>query len=142
MKFWDILLNNNEEQFKESLPGVSNDKGSKDGSNTGSWSSDSDGSSSSSDELGSRVNVPVGRGGLHSTDLKLTNVKQINDFQKSFEPQWCRLRSPLKRIKLPAPPRQIREYIIRPRIKLKKKIWFFLVSVILWTISWEEIENK
>ena len=46
------------------VPGITNDQGSKNGSDSSSWSSNSDGSSPSSDELGSRVNVLLGGGGV------------------------------------------------------------------------------
>ena len=50
-------------------PGITDDEGTEDGSDTGSRSGNSDGGGSGSDELGGGVNVLVGSGGLHSESL-------------------------------------------------------------------------
>merc|ERR1719472_254087 len=46
------------------VPGVADDKGPEDGADTSTRPSDSNGGSSSSNELGSRVNVLLGSGGV------------------------------------------------------------------------------
>ena len=59
------------------VPGVADDEGPEDGADTGTRPSDSNGGSSSSDELGSRVNVRLGGGGgqqlgsLNNIDISL-----------------------------------------------------------------------
>merc|ERR1719414_1571612 len=50
------------------VPGITNDKRSKDRSNTSSGSSDSNSCGSGSNELGGGVNVPVGGAGLQAPD--------------------------------------------------------------------------
>ena len=55
-------------QIRAFVPGVSNDEGSEDRSDTSSRSSDSNGGSSGSDELGSAVNVLLDGGGVDGLD--------------------------------------------------------------------------
>ena len=50
--------------LERGVPGVADDEGPEDGADSSTRSSDSHGGSSSSDELGSRVNVLLGSGGV------------------------------------------------------------------------------
>ena len=50
-------------------PGITDDEGAENGTDTGSGSGDTDCSGTSTNELGCRVNVTVGRAGLQSTGL-------------------------------------------------------------------------
>ena len=54
--------------FQRWIASIANDEGSEDASNTSSRASNSNGGSSSSNELGSRVNVPRNSRGLQGTD--------------------------------------------------------------------------
>ena len=51
------------------VPGVADDEGSEDGTDTSSWAGHTDGGGSSPDELGGGVDVPVGGGGLEGAGL-------------------------------------------------------------------------
>lgn len=63
--------------LKGGVAGIADDEGTEDASDTGTGSGDSDGGSSSTNELGSRVNVPGNSRSLDGTDWGSSNQRLL-----------------------------------------------------------------